>query len=473
MFEGLATFYEIHLQHKMFHDKTRELVHYFQQKNLYRAYVEDTKDNFDDDVWAMNRHVESPEEIGNKFNFVSYAKASAVFQMFNEAIGETTWIKGVQKFLKEMQFTPAEPKDLYRSLQKAYDQHKSESNIDIEGLMETWVSQPGYPIVNVTKLGGGKLRISQQRFPIGNEIYAIPINFATSRNPNFEDTSAMFWLTNKSIEIEYDADWIVLNIQQKGYHRVNYDQDLWNDIIRQLNRNHTEIHFLNRQFLFAHVLHAASSNFASLATGLRLTTYLKYERDDMVWRDADALIDNICHKFAGYWFHEDLISFVKSLVEENYRENGFVIGSKITNRACISDVAECSRDALELLLKVLDAIDKTEDVHDDIYCNGIRVANETIFWHFFNLMESSDNKKFRTKIIRNLACSTNEKILLNYLQVTFGVADSLTMNKVIDDMSFTANDKLDIIENVISGNFVGVQVAFAFLKENYRKVYET
>lgn len=297
MFEGLASFYEIHLQLKMFPERTRELVQLFGQRTLHQCFFEDVKDVFGGDVWSMNHHVESSEEIAEKFDFISYYKAAAVFKTFHEAIGEETWIKGVRYFLKEMELSPAEPKDLYRSLQKAYDEDNSRSKIVIEELMEAWVKQPGYPIVNVTKLSNGKLKISQQRFPSGDETYAVPINLATAKNSNFSNTSAMFWLTNKSIEIDFDDDWIILNIQQTGYYFVNYDGSLMNDIISQLNRDHTKIHYLNRQALFVHVLHSASQLFVSIGTGFKLMTYLSHERDDNVWDDADAFIRNIYDRF--------------------------------------------------------------------------------------------------------------------------------------------------------------------------------
>ena len=87
----------------------------------------------------------------------------------------------------------------------------------------------------------------------------------------------------------------------------------------------------------------------------------------------------------NYWFHDDLIVLLRNIFETNYKNNGHV-GDRKTNRACILGVFECSTYALERLLMLIDMPDY--DAHSDIYCNGLRVANEMIFWHFFNVMEN-------------------------------------------------------------------------------------
>ena len=35
------------------------------------------------------------------------------------------------------------------------------------------------------------------------------------------------------------TDWFIVNVQQYGYYRVNYDQNNWDALISQLNNDHT------------------------------------------------------------------------------------------------------------------------------------------------------------------------------------------------------------------------------------------
>lgn len=46
-------------------------------------------------------------------------------------------------------------------------------------------------------------------------------------------------IIDKSIpDTKDNSSWIVLNLQQGGYYRVNYDQTIWNNLVKQLTSNH-------------------------------------------------------------------------------------------------------------------------------------------------------------------------------------------------------------------------------------------
>ena len=49
-----------------------------------------------------------------------------------------------------------------------------------------------------------------------------------------------------TMNVTTDADWIIGNIRQRSYYRVNYDNQTWNNLMEQLNTNHTMIHIKNR-----------------------------------------------------------------------------------------------------------------------------------------------------------------------------------------------------------------------------------
>lgn len=70
-----------------------------------------------------------------------------------------------------------------------------------------------------------KWHILQSRFLLYNatndteEIFYIPINYATADNPDFSDTSATLWLSEESssYNTSISADsWLIVNKQQTG-----------------------------------------------------------------------------------------------------------------------------------------------------------------------------------------------------------------------------------------------------------------
>ena len=72
----------------------------------------------------------------------------------------------------------------------------------------------------------------------------VPITYTTSDEMLFNETKPKMWMkpSQKMMTLEGmptgPNDWVILNIQQSGYYRVNYDQKTWDAIIKQLLENH-------------------------------------------------------------------------------------------------------------------------------------------------------------------------------------------------------------------------------------------
>lgn len=184
--------------------------------------------------------------------------------------------------------------DLYKAFDKVYKEEKTET-LSFEKFMESWASKSGYPIVHIS-YSTGSLHISQKpyfmdRFHQSSVVakWFIPLNIATQDNPNFDDTNVHEGLflkgdSNKTVlitEIEHfnPEKWFIINKQQTGYYRVNYDENNWNRIIQQLKTDHTKIHVLNRAQLIDDAFSLVKSNHLSYDIAIKLIVYLKNERE--------------------------------------------------------------------------------------------------------------------------------------------------------------------------------------------------
>lgn len=78
--------------------------------------------------------------------------------------------------------------------------------------------------------------------------------------------------------------WAIVNIQETGFYRVNYDYENWKLIFNQLITNHTEIHALNRAQILDDAMNLARSGLLTYNMALSLTTYLKNERHYLPWK---------------------------------------------------------------------------------------------------------------------------------------------------------------------------------------------
>lgn len=81
---------------------------------------------------------------------------STVLRMLSSYVGEERFMKGVSLYLKKHQYKNTVTKDLWAGIQAA-------TGLDIGNMMNSWITQMGYPVVAVTEKEGG-IHIRQDRF---------------------------------------------------------------------------------------------------------------------------------------------------------------------------------------------------------------------------------------------------------------------------------------------------------------------
>jgi len=100
--------------------------------------------------------IEKPEQIREIFDEISYEKGGSVLRMLEQYIGEKDFRKGLKKYLATHKYSNATTEDLWRALQEA-------SKKPVRQLMNSWVKQEGYPIVEAEHINS-KIKLTQRRF---------------------------------------------------------------------------------------------------------------------------------------------------------------------------------------------------------------------------------------------------------------------------------------------------------------------
>lgn len=120
-------------------------------------------------------------------------------------------------------FKTSVPEKLYSALQDELN-----DDTDIGRLMNTWVTQVGYPVIEINVQSNRQdIYITQKRFLLNDanhsdkSTWEIPLNYATSlENEGFSQTTTKFLLStsDKLINDTFDKpiDWIIFNVQQTG-----------------------------------------------------------------------------------------------------------------------------------------------------------------------------------------------------------------------------------------------------------------
>lgn len=183
--------------------------------------------------------------------------------------------------------------------------------VNLVDILQSWTHQAGYPLVNLDRnYEDGTFSLTQQKFnliPKDDEesvgiSWSIPFNFFTDKNNTVTTivTKGYFLREVTSMKVEQTSntwssnDWIILNYRQTGYYRVNYDQNNWNLIIRELTEGDYEtIPVLNRAQLIDDAFNLARANKLNYKIPFRLIEYLKTETDSIPWMTAINALSHI------------------------------------------------------------------------------------------------------------------------------------------------------------------------------------
>ena len=96
-----------------------------------------------DGVQPVRVDVHHPDEISTLFDgAIVYAKGARLMRMCQTYIGSEHFRAGLESYFKEFAYKNTEADDLWRHLAEASGQ-------DIESLMNTWLTQSGYPVLSV------------------------------------------------------------------------------------------------------------------------------------------------------------------------------------------------------------------------------------------------------------------------------------------------------------------------------------
>lgn len=138
-----------------------------------------------DGVQAVQTEVNHPDEISTLFDgAIVYAKGGRLLRMLQHYIGHEAFQTGLKSYFQKYAYQNTEGDDLWRELSAA-------SGKDITQFMNTWISQPGYPVVHVTDEG-----LRQEQFFVGEHqpserLWPLPLEASVPITPPLMETTTM------------------------------------------------------------------------------------------------------------------------------------------------------------------------------------------------------------------------------------------------------------------------------------------
>jgi tricorn protease interacting factor F2/3 len=168
--------------------------------------------------------VNSPAEIREIFDAISYDKGGCILRMLEHYVGEPNFRKGLVKYLKDFKYKNAQGQDLWNAIGKA-------SKMPVSSMVNSWLKQPGFPLVEIQQ-DDDKLLIKQNRYLLEADkksskgLWEIPLEIGLPDNT----ITKLFSKKSISVKIPKSTLGFVANYGRKGFYRVKYDEGILLDL---------------------------------------------------------------------------------------------------------------------------------------------------------------------------------------------------------------------------------------------------
>uniref|UniRef100_A0A671YHJ6 Aminopeptidase n=1 Tax=Sparus aurata TaxID=8175 RepID=A0A671YHJ6_SPAAU len=450
-----------------------------------------------EDVWLKEGFAHFFEYVGTDFLFPKWNMEKQRF--LTDVLHEVMLLDGLSS-----SHPISQEVDQATDIDRVFDwiAYKKVSNylkgrdIDIGGMMDRWTLQMGYPVVTISKNQSEQLpthyiTVNQEHFlygqdrplltslsPLSSLQWQVPLTVAVG-NESSVGSESLIWINNKTeshmIGQMDDKTWLLGNINQTGYFRVNYDLPNWKLLIQQLHRNHQIISVGNRAGLIDDAFNLARAGYLPQGVPLQLIGYLPEETSFLPWHSASRALyqlDKLLDRTDEYSLFSD---YVLKQVASRYHQMGWptnVPGNEgnvlqasyqteelqreLIMLACSFGNKQCHRQAVAYISDWISSNKNRipPNIRDIVYCTGVSLMDEDV-WEFIWMKFHSTNAVSEKKILLEaLTCSDNIFLLNRLLNL------SLTSDLVPEQ------DVIDVIIHV-GRNPQGRNLAWKYFREKW------
>ncbi|GAB0097808.1 Peptidase M1, alanine aminopeptidase/leukotriene A4 hydrolase [Sergentomyia squamirostris] len=400
---------------------------------------------------SVSTYVEEPRQV-RRILEEYLSKAGVTVRMFYYILGEDVFEKCVQAFVREMAYKNAEYKDLYNIFEQVVEPYDLlPEDLKLSKVMESWFEQSGYPLLIVERnYKTNEIILNQQRFlssrnesDQSNSSWYIPLSMSTSREPNMDDTTPWTWMRagQKNVILKPDQqysweedDWILFNIYQTGYFRINYDTQNWRLLAKELHQGYPfRIPPLNRAQLIDDSFNLAYADIIDFPIALDIIKYVTKEDNHNIWQAANRHLLSLNRRLDGLSYEKYFGRFLQHITDEhfdkldvfeNINPNESIaetfLRPIIVDLACRAGSGKCLTATRVLVMAESMTGHRLvpREVSSVYYCHGLKNANLETFEYFRNKLHSLYHEQERSHFSNSLTCFHDRDTVLNVLEST-------------------------------------------------------
>lgn len=262
--------------------------------------------------------------------------AGPIVRMLEAIFGRDALSAIIQKYVQTFSGSVSTVNNLYDIMQRQVNSVNISLPTSVKEVLDSWINIPGYPVIKLTRHYGDSsvVTIVQRRFvpDMKNTSSAewpkqyIPVTVSSKESPNFNSTVPSLWLNPNAPNVSYTiqpavspGSWIIVNNQEMGFFRVNYDRSNWMLLKNALARpNFDNIPVLNRAQLIDDSFNLAKSGERTFDIAFGVLNYLRAERDFIPWRTASRSLAYLERMLRGQPNHQLLSLFIQNITKSVY-----------------------------------------------------------------------------------------------------------------------------------------------------------
>uniref|UniRef100_A0A182M2A6 Aminopeptidase n=1 Tax=Anopheles culicifacies TaxID=139723 RepID=A0A182M2A6_9DIPT len=478
--EGFATLYEFMAADMAYPERQyRDL---FNVQVLQRVLITDAAESTRPMTFSRGATFGA---ILSLFDSIAYSKAGSILKMFGQVLSPPVWRDMIRLYVERNLLGSVGTDEFVDAMEEVTDgMDILPEDISAERFVTSWVEQAGFPVLELRRSYRGELILTQDRFyanKIVNDdptIWMIPYTII-EQGDSLEAPPQWQWLSTKAVRVPSttpDDEWVLANVNQTGFYRVNYDPSNWYMLIQALVEDTNSIPMHSRSQLVDDAFNLARSNRLDLEITLELMKYLRYEREYPPWESGNRALTYFYNRMRGQSDYVRYQLFVDTLigdvlqtldvttVQSDERLLDKYLRQVISTWACRMEIESCLTDTRTALEREVNGEEPVHpDVSEVVYCYGLRTATTSAFQYLYGKLERSDNRGERSMLINALGCTNDTEQLEAYLLTAIG--GELQVD-------FDMEERYYILTSVLVSR-KGVDALVDFLMDNYSYVTNT
>jgi aminopeptidase N/puromycin-sensitive aminopeptidase len=234
---------------------------------------------------------DTPDEIEQMFDGISYGKASNVLLMVENYLGPETFRQGVQSYIAAHLYGNATAEDFWNA-------QTAVSHKPVDKIMESLVAQPGEPLLTFSEPANGSVSVSQKRFflspsiqPDSSQKWTVPVCIKTAKGPNCQ----LLTPGHSALNVFMDGMFFA-NAAGKGYYRTAYAPKTYATLLAHAETGLTPA---ERISLIGDAWAQVNANQVPVGTFLDLAAALKADPNPVVVGQALRGVNMVAEKLAA------------------------------------------------------------------------------------------------------------------------------------------------------------------------------